>query len=45
VVSLTPAGRAAADTAERILSEPPPAFRALTTAQVTQLTELLAKLT
>jgi DNA-binding MarR family transcriptional regulator len=45
VVSLTPAGRAAADTAERILSEPPPALRALTTAQVTRLTELLAKLT
>ena len=44
VVSLTPAGRAA-DTAERILSEPPPALRALTTAQVTRLTELLAKLT
>jgi DNA-binding MarR family transcriptional regulator len=45
VVSLTPAGRAAADTAEHILSEPPPALRALTTAQVTRLTELLAKLT
>jgi DNA-binding MarR family transcriptional regulator len=44
VVSLTPAGRAAADTAERILSEPPPALRALTTEQVTQLTGLLAKL-
>jgi DNA-binding MarR family transcriptional regulator len=45
VVSLTPAGRAAADTAERILSEPPPALRVLTTAQLTRLTELLAKLT
>lgn len=45
VVSLTPAGRDAAATAERILSEPPPALQALTTGQLTQLTKLLAQLT
>jgi DNA-binding MarR family transcriptional regulator len=44
VVSLTPAGREAAATAERILSEPPPQLRALTTGQLAQLTELLAQL-
>jgi DNA-binding MarR family transcriptional regulator len=44
MVSLTPAGRDAAATAEHILSEPPPALRALTTGQLTALTELLARL-
>jgi len=44
VVSLTPAGRDAATTAERILSKPPAALRALSTGQLSQLTELLAKL-
>ena len=45
IVSLTPAGRDAAATAESILSQPPPALRALTTGQLTQLTELLSQLT
>jgi DNA-binding MarR family transcriptional regulator len=45
VVSLTLAGQEAAATAERILSEPPPALRALSTGQLAELTELLAQLT
>jgi DNA-binding MarR family transcriptional regulator len=44
VVSLTPAGWDAAATAERILGEPPPALRALSAGQLTQLTGLLAEL-
>ena len=45
LVSLTPAGREAAAVAERILSEPPPALRALTDEQLRQLTDLLSRLT
>jgi DNA-binding MarR family transcriptional regulator len=44
IVSLTPAGREAAATADRILSEPPPALRGLTQEQLTQLTDLLSRL-
>ena len=44
IVTLTPAGRAAAATADRILGEPPPALRALTKEQLTQLTGLLSRL-
>jgi DNA-binding MarR family transcriptional regulator len=44
IVSLTPAGREAAATADRILGEPPPALRALTHGQLTQLTDLLSRL-
>ena len=44
LVSLTPAGREIAAEADRILSEPPPALRALTGEQLTQLTDLLARL-
>jgi DNA-binding MarR family transcriptional regulator len=45
LVSLTPAGREAATVAERILSDPPPALRALTNEQLSQLTDLLSRLT
>ena len=44
LVSLTPAGRDAAAAADRILSEPPPALRALTNEQLRQLTDLLSHL-
>jgi DNA-binding MarR family transcriptional regulator len=44
IVTLTPAGRSAAATADRILGEPPPALRALTKEQLTQLTDLLSRL-
>jgi DNA-binding MarR family transcriptional regulator len=44
LVSLTPAGQEVATQAERILSEPPAALLALTTGQLTQLTDLLSRL-
>ena len=44
LVSLTPAGQEVAAQAERILSEPPAALRALTPEQLTQLTDLLSRL-
>ena len=40
---MTPAGRDAAAVAERILSEPPPALRALTNERLGQLTDLLSR--
>jgi DNA-binding MarR family transcriptional regulator len=44
VVSLTPAGREAAVTAERILQEPPAPLTALSEGQLTELVGLLTQL-
>jgi DNA-binding MarR family transcriptional regulator len=44
LVHLTDAGRAAAVTAQRVLSEPPPALAALDAADLTALTRIFATL-